>query len=87
MRTQGITDEVEGLDDPKSPWTGYPLDELLIRPQNRTVHEVVSRIKNKQYVMNPDFQRDFIWTKAQQSKLIESVMLRIPLPVFYRLFA
>ena len=33
--------------------------------------------------MNPDFQRDFIWPEDKQSKLIESVIMRIPLPVFY----
>ena len=33
--------------------------------------------------MDPEFQRDFIWTREQQSKLIESVVMRIPLPVFY----
>ena len=33
--------------------------------------------------MNPDFQRDFVWKISKQSKLIESVMMRIPLPVFY----
>lgn len=33
--------------------------------------------------MNPDFQRDFIWSEDKQSKLIESLLLRIPLPVFY----
>lgn len=75
--------DVEGLDEPRSPWSTYPLDELLIRQQNRTVFEVVRRIKDSQYVMDPDFQRDFIWKEAQQSKLIESVILRIPLPVLY----
>ena len=33
--------------------------------------------------MDPDFQRDFIWPDDEQSKLIESVLMRIPLPVFY----
>ena len=33
--------------------------------------------------MDPDFQRDFIWPEDKQSKLIESVTMRIPLPVFY----
>ena len=33
--------------------------------------------------MDPDFQRDFIWPEDKQSKLIESVIMRIPLPVFY----
>ena len=33
--------------------------------------------------MDPDFQRDFVWDESKQSKLIESVLMRIPLPVFY----
>lgn len=74
---------LEGLDQPKSPWSGYPLDDLLVRRQSRTVLEVVRRIKDNRYVMDPDFRRDSIWNETRQSKLIESVMLRIPLPVFY----
>ena len=77
------SEDVEGLDEPRSPWSAYPLDELLIRQQNRTVFEAVRRIKDNQYIMDPDFQRDFIWKEAKQSKLIESVVLRIPLPVLY----
>jgi hypothetical protein len=33
--------------------------------------------------LNPDFQRDFVWDEFKQSRLIESVLMRIPLPVFY----
>ncbi len=33
--------------------------------------------------MDPDFQRDFVWEQERQSKLIESALLRIPLPVLY----
>ncbi len=33
--------------------------------------------------MNPDFQRDFVWDATKQSKLIESIIMRIPLPVLY----
>lgn len=77
-------EEIEGLDhDDKGEWGDYPLDELLIRNDHRTVHEVLRRIEQGRYVMNPDFQRDFIWPEDKQSKLIESVIMRIPLPVFY----
>jgi hypothetical protein len=31
----------------------------------------------------PDFQRLKVWTALQKSRLIESVLLRIPLPAFY----
>ena len=77
-----LDEELEGL-DPSAPWGDYPLDGLLIRSETRTVHGVFRRIEQGFYVMNPDFQRDFIWKPYRQSRLIESVIMRIPLPVFY----
>lgn len=64
-------------------WEGYSLDELAIRDERRTASDVVRRIKNDRFVLDPDFQRGFVWNKDKQSRLIESILLRIPLPVFY----
>jgi hypothetical protein len=73
----------EGLDEVTNLWD-YPLDSLSIRMETRTIHEVVvRRIGKGFYIMDPDFQRDFVWGVERQSRLIESVMMRIPLPVFY----
>jgi len=78
------SEEIEGLEKPGDlGWGDYPLDTLLIRTESRTVFDVVRRIEKSSFVMNPDFQRDFIWPEDKQSKLIESVLMRIPLPVFY----
>jgi hypothetical protein len=75
---------VEGLGgDEGASWGDYPIDTVLIRNENRTVHDVIRRIEKGTFVMDPEFQRDFIWPDDKQSKLIESVMMRIPLPVFY----
>ena len=76
-------EEIEGLDTAGGSWGGYPIDEVLIRHETRTASEAIRRIDQKRYVMDPDFQRDFIWLEDKQSKLIESVIMRIPLPVFY----
>lgn len=77
-------EEIEGLGgDEDSGWGDYPIDTLLIRHEQRTVHDVVRRIDQGSFVMDPDFQRAFIWDNDKQSKLIESVLMRIPLPVFY----
>jgi len=77
-------EEVEGLDHDEDDSLGeYPIDTVLIRNENRTVHDVLRRIEKGSFVMDPDFQRDFIWDGDKQSKLIESVLMRIPLPVFY----
>lgn len=87
MSTQQIeseTEEIEGLGgDEDASWGDYPIDTVLIRNENRTVHDVLRRIEQGSFVMAPDFQRDFIWEDVKQSKLIESVLMRIPLPVFY----
>lgn len=78
-------EDIEGLgEDPDNDGLGeYPIDTLLIRKETRTVFDVVRRIENGGFIMNPDFQRDFVWDITKQSKLIESVVMRIPLPVFY----
>ena len=81
---QPVDDEIiEGLDPEGGSWGDYPIDDLLIRHESRTVHDVIRRIGQGNFVMDPDFQRDFIWPEDKQSKLIESVIMRIPLPVFY----
>ncbi len=76
-------EEPEGLDEKKESWGDYPIDDFLIRNENRSINEVIRRIREGRYIMDPDFQRDFIWDEEKQSRLIESVLLRIPLPVFY----
>jgi hypothetical protein len=75
----------EGLDSVQSDgWGGeYPLDSVFVRTEQRTVREVVRRVKNERFELNPDFQREFVWSPEKQSRLIESCLMRIPLPVFY----
>ena len=84
QKLQSNAEEIEGLDrDADSSWGDYPIDTVLIRNESRTVHDVLRRVEKGAFIMHPDFQRDFIWPDDKQSKLIESVLMRIPLPVFY----
>jgi hypothetical protein len=78
-------DEFEGNDEPglTDGFADYPLDSLMIRNESRTVHDVLRRIEKDQFILDPDFQRAFVWEDDRQSRLIESVILRIPLPVLY----
>ena len=78
------SEEIEGIGSPEDESLGgYPLDTMLIRNENRSIYEVLRRIEQGKFIMDPDFQRDFIWDIEKQSKLVESVLMRIPLPVFY----
>ena len=82
-----LTDEYEDIEGYEitggDGWGDYPLDAVFVRTEQRTVGEVVGRIQKNRYILDPDFQRDFVWSNTKQSKLIESCVMRIPLPVFY----
>jgi hypothetical protein len=82
--TISTSEEPEGLEQTASSgWGEYPLDSVFVRTEQRTVGEVVRRIRAGRYDLNPEFQRDFLWPVDKQSRLIESCLMRIPLPVFY----
>ena len=77
-------EEPEGLQTISSDgWGEYPLDAVFVRTEPRNVKDVVERIKTNRYRLKPDYQRPFLWSNKKQSKLIESCVMRIPLPVFY----
>ena len=79
-----VKEEIEGLGDSFDvEIADYPLDDIMVRSETRTVSDVVKRIDRGRFFMAPDFQRDFVWEAARQSKLIESCIMRIPLPVLY----
>ena len=48
------------------------------------VSQLVSRLDYDEIDLNPEFQRKAgIWNKKRRSRLIESLLLRIPIPLFY----
>jgi hypothetical protein len=61
-------------------------DPTQIRVDTRqlTIDLVLNRIEHKELDLAPEFQRQAdIWTKEAKSRLIESILIRIPLPAFY----
>ena len=52
------------------------------RPMN--VYNLMERLENHEIDLSPEFQRNSnLWSMEQQSRLIESLMLKIPIPTFY----
>ncbi|MXZ22173.1 MAG: DUF262 domain-containing protein, partial [Caldilineaceae bacterium SB0665_bin_25] len=57
---------------------------IVIDPREPSVDIVLRRIEEGAINLQPDFQRmGGIWDEGAQSRLIESMLLRIPLPAFY----
>lgn len=62
-----------------------PFDPKEININRRVValETIMRRIRNNTIRLSPDFQRDVVWNETKKSLLIESLMLGIPLPMFY----
>jgi hypothetical protein len=79
---EGVEQETVGFRDRIT----KPFDPNLISvsTQTFTIDLILARIRNKELNLDPDFQRhDGIWSEGAQSRLIESLLIRIPLPAFY----
>lgn len=58
--------------------------DVDIVPQTMVVSNIVDQLKYENILLEPDFQRHpDLWNPTQQSRLIESLIIRIPLPTFY----
>lgn len=76
--------EIEFDDDAK--YGIYPIDiedTIDIKDDKFSVFEYIRKVNDGKIVMNPDFQRNEVWTIEQKSQLVESTMLEIPIPAFY----
>ncbi|WP_373530143.1 DUF262 domain-containing protein [Nostoc sp.] len=62
-----------------------PFNPTKIRVETRqiSVDYLMGRIRNDEIELSPEFQRKSVWNKIAQSRLIESILLRIPIPAFY----
>lgn len=58
--------------------------KINIQPKQDTLRNLIDRLRNDEIDMNTDFQRHAdLWSSGQMSKLIESILIRFPLPAFY----
>ena len=83
------TDQDSGLqpeqdDQPGNITDPFDPEQIKVRTVTILIEQLVSRIKYNEIDLTPDFQRlRGIWNHERKSRLIESLLLRIPIPVFY----
>jgi hypothetical protein len=53
-----------------------------VPPRDWTVRETLLRIGEGSLVLNPEWQRGFVWKLQKQRRLIESMLLGLPIPSF-----
>src|SRR5437868_7070929 len=70
--------------------TPEPLDvvagerKLVTQPYDFSVDQLVSDVgKGKILLIDVPYQREYVWDDAKASRLIESLLLNVPIPVCY----
>jgi len=79
-------DGVEETDDSSKDAIENPFDptKIDIIPKQLSIDILLKRIKNNRINLKTEFQREAdLWKAKAQSRLIESLLVRIPLPAFY----
>lgn len=84
-------DENDGVEDYKTlsieedndEKNSYPNLEIKIERVQYSIFELNRRHERGSIMLDPTFQRNFVWKNKQKSELIESVIMGIPLPLIY----
>lgn len=92
IQNQSLNDNIDDIEkeigDEQLPLMEKPFDPTLIKIETKTpsLDTLIKRIQRKNIEMNTEtyFQRkDDLWDKTKQSRLIESILIRFPLPAFF----
>ena len=57
--------------------------KLYIKLYDRMIKDLVTEINDGNIILDPDYQRNYVWNNTKASRLVESVLLNIPIPVIY----
>jgi len=62
-----------------------PKDERHLRTQayDMSISDIIAKINTKDIVLDPDYQRNYVWDEKRASLLVESILLNVPIPVIY----
>ena len=63
--------------------TPYDPDKIRVDTKPFSLHQIFDMINRGDINLTPDFQRNLVWDNQRKSRLIESILMRIPLPMFY----
>lgn len=82
-RPPGAEPEADALEDEEDD-SNIDLNTVFadVPPYPWSVRETLLRIDEKKLVLNPEWQRGFVWKLAKERRLIESILLGLPIPSF-----
>lgn len=65
--------------------SGYPMYNIKVERGFYTIFELKRKYDSneKRIILDSDFQRESVWKPMQKAELVESILMGLPLPIFY----
>jgi Protein of unknown function DUF262 len=60
-----------------------PDRRLITQPYDLAVSDLVTQVREKSLKLSPVYQRRYVWDDKKASKLVESLLINVPIPVCY----
>jgi hypothetical protein len=73
----------EEIDSPEPIIDPFDPTKINVVREPMSIFQAMRKIHIGEIKLDPDFQRNLVWDTTRQSRLIESILLKIPLPAFY----
>lgn len=61
----------------------YNVQDIRVDQKMITIYQIEHWMKTEVLNLSPEYQRNLVWDEKRKSALIESLLLRIPIPAFY----
>lgn len=78
----GVEDS-EGEENPILDGEPFRPEQISIDQKRIAMDVIIRRFEQGTLCLDPDFQRKEVWSDERKSRLIESLLLKIPIPMFY----
>ena len=75
-------DDVDSMDEGELN-AASPFKKVILDKADRSLSELYRWYKSGRIIIDPEWQRNYVWDNSRASKLIESFLLDIPVPVIY----
>uniref|UniRef100_UPI000C83D35B DUF262 domain-containing protein n=1 Tax=Vibrio splendidus TaxID=29497 RepID=UPI000C83D35B len=76
--------EIDTPHDESSIGSPFSTKDVKVNTQTISLSSLVNRLTYNEIDLQPSFQRKSdLWSNTQMSRLIESILLKMPLPIFY----
>ncbi len=57
--------------------------QIPAQPDKKSISDLIGKIQRKELVLQPDFQREFVWTPAHMENFIQTILDGFPFPEIY----